>query len=156
MLDTLGKLWIQTRNATILFDTTFCACLHSLYSKSTGRMLTFSISNDCSNIGDTALILGMSIFCVRAGCKIWMARYSSEHASQSLSDKSLSDKTLYKYTVILYIHCYLVRNYTWQHNSRTLSLHTCTTHQMAALLPTKHRFVRTKLASCYTTCCNFK
>ena len=35
----------------------------------------------------TALHSDMPIFCVRARCKIRMARYDSKHASQSLSDK---------------------------------------------------------------------
>ena len=37
----------------------------------------------------TALLLEMFIFCVRGGCKILMARYTSECASQSPSDKPL-------------------------------------------------------------------
>ena len=35
----------------------------------------------------TALLLEISIFCVRGGCKILMARYTSKCASQFLSNK---------------------------------------------------------------------
>ena len=35
----------------------------------------------------TALLSEMSIFCVSAGCEIWMANCASKHESQSLSDK---------------------------------------------------------------------
>ena len=37
--------------------------------------------------------------------------------------------TLRAYTAQVYIHRYLVCNYAQQQNSRTLSLHTCTTQQ---------------------------
>ena len=40
---------------------------------------------------------------------------------------------------------YLVRNYAWQQNSHTLSLHT-TTHQTTALLAAMYHFIRKKLA----------
>ena len=44
----------------------------------------------CSTYQTTALLLVMSIFCVKAGCKIWLVSYGSKHASQSLSDKPLA------------------------------------------------------------------
>ena len=55
------------------------------------------------------------------------------------------------YIASRYIHRYLVRNYAWQQNSRTLWQHT--THQMITLLPTMHHFITAKLAS-YITCCS--
>ena len=47
-----------------------------------------------------------------------------------------------------YIHRYLLRNYAWRQNSRTLWLHT--TDQTTTLLPTMHLFITTKLASTTT------
>ena len=38
----------------------------------------------------TALLSEMSIFCVRAGCQVWMVRYASKHALQSLSSYRIS------------------------------------------------------------------
>ena len=35
----------------------------------------------------TAVLSDMSIFCVRAGCKMQLASYGSKNALQSLSDK---------------------------------------------------------------------
>ena len=44
-------------------------------SKSKGRIWTFYLLSETS------------IFCVRAGCEIWMVNYSSKHALQSFSNK---------------------------------------------------------------------
>ena len=58
----------------------FVRNLYTRKSKTTGRKLTFSNRM-------TALLSAMSIFCIRAGCKIQMASYASKHALQSLFDK---------------------------------------------------------------------
>ena len=52
MPDTIGELRVQTRNANTFRYNILCVltCTHN--SKTTGRMLTFHISNDCSTIGD--------------------------------------------------------------------------------------------------------
>ena len=78
MRDKIGELWIQTR-ITTSFDWHLCVLavitwkLQVLYGRSMYRK--------------TALLLKMSLFCVRAGCEIRLASYGSKHSSQFLSDK---------------------------------------------------------------------
>ena len=57
------------------FDATFC-CTCSHNSKTTCRIGTFYIPNDCSPIGNV-------YFLFRAWCKIRLARYGSKHVLQS-------------------------------------------------------------------------
>ena len=97
----------------------------------------------------TSILLETFFVQFRIALEIHLESYGSRQASVFLQYN-----IVHAYTASLYIHRYLVRNYTWQQNSRTLWMHTCTTHQTAALLPTMHRLIRTKLASC-TTRCNF-
>ena len=79
MRDRIGKLWIQTCIATSFRCDIFCVLtlitqkLQVAYGSFTYQM--------------TALLLKMSIFCVRAEYEIWLVSYQSKHASQSLSDK---------------------------------------------------------------------
>ena len=79
MWDVIDELWIQTLIATTFRYNILCMltrisrklqliCRHSTYQM-------------------TAILLEMSIFCVRAGCKIQIVSYASKHASQSLSNK---------------------------------------------------------------------
>ena len=91
---TIGKLWVQTCITTTFWYDILCVLalvtrkLQLVFGRSTYWM--------------TALLSEMSISCVRAGCKIQMASYTSKHASQSLCDKPF-----------LCIHC------TKTHNSKT-------------------------------------
>ena len=78
-------------------------------------------------------------------CGLELHERSDWRATAPDMHRSFSDTTLCAYTASPYIHRYMVHNYAWQQNSRTLLLHT--THQMMALLPMFHSFLRTKLAS---------
>ena len=65
----------------------------------------------------TALLSETFFVWFRVALEIQLESYSLRHASVVLWYT-----TLYAYTASLYIHCYLVRNYAWQQNSRTLWL----------------------------------
>ena len=75
----IGELQIETRNETSFQCDILCIItlvtlkLHVVCGRSTYRT--------------TALLSEMSIFCVRAGCKIQMMSYGSKNNSQSLSDE---------------------------------------------------------------------
>ena len=99
----------------------------------------FSISNDCSTIRDIPCVVQS---CMRDPTgELWL----QTHIVCSLIQQYVGIRQACKK------NHYLVHNYTWQQNSRTLWLHT--SHQMMALLPTMLHFIRTKLAS-YTTHCS--
>ena len=80
MWDTIGELWIQTRNATAFRVT--IVCVLTLVTQKVQVVCW------CSTYPMTALLWEMFIFYVRGGCKILMAaRYASKCASQTLSYK---------------------------------------------------------------------
>ena len=117
-----------------------CPHMHNL--KTTGYtlyILMFSISR-------TALLSETFL--------AWLQKRFNWRATAPGTHQSLSDSKLYAYTaspyMYIHVHRYLACNYDWQQNSCTLWLHA--THQMMALQPTLHRFIRARLAS-YTTCC---
>ena len=54
----------------------------------------------------TVLLSEMSIFCVRAGCKLWLESYGSKHASWSLSKKLFVHTNMYNLKLqVIYGHC---------------------------------------------------
>ena len=78
----IDELWIQALNATTFQYTILCVF----------TLIARKLQVVCwrSRYWMTALLTEMSIFCVRGGCKILIARYTSKCALQSLSDKPLS------------------------------------------------------------------
>ena len=80
MQDTINELRIQTHIAT-----TFWYILYVL----TLVTRKLQVIRGRSTYRTTALLSEMSIFCVKAGCKIWMASYASKHTSQSFSGKPI-------------------------------------------------------------------
>ena len=79
MWDTMGELLVQTRNATTFRCNILCVL----------TLVTRKLQVVCwrSTYPMTALLSEMSIFCVRGGYKIRMARCASKRTSQSLSGK---------------------------------------------------------------------
>ena len=78
MRDTTGGLQIQLRKVTYFRYDILCVLTHV-----TRKLLVVYGHLTCWM---TALLLEMSIICVRAHCEIWLASYGSQHASQSLFD----------------------------------------------------------------------
>ena len=80
MWDTIGELWTQTHIATTFQYNSLCVL----------TLVTPKLQVACghSTYPTTVLLPEMSIFCVRAGCEIWLTSYASKHTSESLSDKS--------------------------------------------------------------------
>ena len=91
MWDTIDELWIQARIATSFWYEILCVL--TLITQQ------LQVAYGCSTYWMTTLLLEMSIFCVRAGCKIQLMSYGSKHALQCLSDKQI-------------VH-------TWTHNMKT-------------------------------------
>ena len=114
------------------------------------RHITWKLQVMCGSLAYwTTAILSHTFFAwFRVALEMPLEIYGQRHASVVLWYDTCA------HTASLYIHRYLVRSYIWQLNSPTLWLHTRTTHQVVALLPTMHHFIRTKLAS-YTTHYNF-
>ena len=120
------------------------SCVHSAL-----RRITWKLQVICGHAAyRTTPILSETFFVLfRFTLEIQLESYCTAQDMHWL----FSDTTLCACTASLCIHHYLVRNYAWQPNSRTLWVHT--THQTTALLPTMHCLIRTKLAS-YTTRCS--
>ena len=78
--DTIVKLWIQTCIATTFWCDVLC-----ILALVTRKLQVIVCGHSTQRM--TALLLEMSIFCVRAGCEIRMASYASKHTLQSLSDE---------------------------------------------------------------------
>ena len=76
MQDTMGKLSIQTWNSTTFQYSIMCIL--------TLAIPTLQVIYGHSTYQKAALLLEISIFCVRAGCEIWMASHPSKHTSQSV------------------------------------------------------------------------
>ena len=76
MRDTIGKLCIQTRNATTFQYNILCVL----------TLVTQKLQVVCwsSRYRMTAVLMEMSIFCVRGGCKILTVRYASKCSPQFL------------------------------------------------------------------------
>ena len=75
----MGELWIQT-----CIVTTFRCDILCILTLITRKLKVIS---GHSTYRTTALLLEVSIFCVRAGFEIQLVSYGSKHASQSLSSK---------------------------------------------------------------------
>ena len=97
---TISKLWVQARIATTFRYNILCLL----------ALVTRKLQVVCghSTYQMTALLVEMSIFCVRAGCEIQMASYTSKHTSQCLFNSP-----------------FLCIQYTKTHNLKT-SGHMCT------------------------------
>ena len=143
-----------------LFNTTFFVYLHS-------KLKNYRLYMDFLHI-EWLLYYRWCLYSVLKLDARYMqlVSYGLKHALQSLSawtfytgelqpkkdmHQLFSDTALCTCTASPYLHRYLVCNYTWQQNSRTLWLHT--THQMMAILPMTYRFIIVKSAS-YTTHCS--
>ena len=100
---------------------------------------------------DVQHIERMLYYCRYSLCGLELHQRTKWIPTAQDTNQSFSDITLGAYTASLYKDRYSVCNYTWQQNSCTLRVHT--THQMMALRPMMHSFIRTKLSS-YTTCCS--
>ena len=61
----------------------------------------------------TAILLKMSIFCVRAGCEIWFVSYGSKHASQFLSDKPFACRYMQGCWLCAHSHILKATGYIW-------------------------------------------
>ena len=75
----VGDLWVQTHIATTFQYDILCELIPIT------RKLQVVYGR--SIYGMTTLLSVMSIFCVRAGCKIQMVSYGFKHTSQSFFDK---------------------------------------------------------------------
>ena len=79
MRDTITELWVQIRITTSFQYYILCVLIHStqklqvVYRRSTYWM--------------TTLLSEIFIFCVGAGCKIWLVSYGSKQTLQSICNK---------------------------------------------------------------------
>ena len=99
------------------------------------------VVHECSAYQTTVILSEIFFLWFRVALEIRLESYGPRHTSIVLW---YHIACVYILQAHIYIR-YLVRNNTWQQNSHTLWLHT--THQMTALLPTMHCFIRTKLSS---------
>ena len=140
-LDTRYEWWLTPPNMHhILFRKQF-VCVRLYLRHITWKLQVIS---GCSTYWTTAVLLDTFFVSIRVSWEIQLESYDPRHAS------SFSGTTLCAYSASMYIHRYFIHYYAWQQNSCKLWLDT--THQTAALLPTKHCFLKAKLAT-YTTRC---
>ena len=86
MQDTIGELWIQTHITTSFQYDILCIL----------TLLTWKVQvvYGCCTYQMTPLVFEISIFCIKAGCKIQLVSYASKHALQCLLINHLCIHTL--------------------------------------------------------------
>ena len=98
----ITELWLQTCITAAFWYDILCVLTFITWKLQV-------VSGDCT-YRMTALLLDITIFCVRPGCEIQLASYGSKHALQSLFSKSFVHTCTHNFKTTVHIWTFCIPN----------------------------------------------